>query len=131
MIAISGVEITDLAGRGVEPLVANGPGYVADGSARRTGQLNARRSEKWHRKKAGQFHALVAESDEGGEGFDEVLAPVAVVECAGAEEERHRRINRRCFSSIPNDAQARPTKGHRLIARDRESQFSYRGRGIG
>ena len=131
MIAISGVEITDLAGRVLERLVANSPSDVADGSARRTGQLHARRFEKWHRKQAGQFHALFAESDVGGEGFDEILAPVAVVQGAGAEEERYRRINRRFFSSIPDDAQARPTKGNRLIARDRESQFSYGGRGIG
>src|SRR5438552_6038176 len=131
MIAISGVEITDLAGRVFERLVANGPGYVANGSARRTGQFDARRVEKWHRKKAGQFHSLLAESDKGGKSFDEILAPVAVVACAGAEEERRRRVNSRFLSPIPEDAQARATKGNRLLTRDRESQFSYRGRGIG
>src|SRR6266571_6396940 len=101
MIAVSGVEITDLGSGVLERFVANGPVYVTEGLARRTGQLDARRFEKWHRKKKGQFHPLLAEPDESGEGFDEVFAPVAVVECAGAEEECHRRINRRFFASIP------------------------------
>jgi len=125
------VKITDIACGIFERLVSHAPRDAAEGVLIGCNEFDLNRFEKWHRKKAGQFHTLFAESDEGGEGFDEVLAPVAVVECAGAEEECHRRINRRFFASIPDDAQARAAKGNRSLARDRESQFSYCGRGMG
>src|SRR2546430_134564 len=107
----------DLALRSCAPTGC--PAKVGDGWAR-VDQLDARAAEEGHGKIAGEMHAIDVESDVDGEGFDEVLAIVAVVEGTGAEEEGDRCIDGGTGAAVPGDAEVDFGKIEGGSARDGE-----------
>ena len=82
---------------------------------RTANQLESGRLEERHGEIARQVHAVGGKADVHRKRLDQKFASVTVVERAGAEEQRHRRINRRFLASVPRDAQACVPKGQGLF----------------
>ena len=87
VVAIGGVQIADLVRRVLVRARSGRATDVRDRRRRRATQFDARRAEEGHREVAAQVDAVRVEADVHREALDEVLAVVAVVERAGAEEE--------------------------------------------
>ena len=106
VIAIGGVEVADVVRRVVERRgTERSNRHAGDRRRRGADQLDPRRPEERHREVTGQVDAFVVEADVHREGLDQVLAVVAVVERARAEEQRHRRIDRRRRPPVPRHPQ--------------------------
>ena len=119
MVAIGSVKIADLIGRIAIRRGANLPFDIRDRPIG-AGKFDTRRAKEGHREVTAQIDAVRAVADHHGEGLDEILAVVAVVENARAIEKPNGSVNRGRAAAVPGDAQADFGEGRRPVARDRE-----------
>src|SRR5687768_15231459 len=106
-----------------EGLVTGGPGDVVPMAA----DFDLGGLSEWHREVAGQMNAVRVVADVHGKRLHQVLAVVAVVERAGAEKERERRVDARLRQIVPGDPDAAAPKAERMVARHGKGEQPEQG----
>jgi hypothetical protein len=122
VIAIGGVQITDMRRGRVQRVIAQGPGDPIDTRLAVANEFNLRSPKEWHREIARKMHSIRIGSDMDGERFHEKFAFVPIVERSCTKEEGHRCIDGWMRAIVPCDAQSRPAEFNRLIATTENSR---------
>ncbi len=128
VIAIGGVEIAHLVARVLKRRGADEPFHAGD---RVAGELDARGAEERHRQIATEDDAIGGVLHGHRETLHEVLAVIAIVEQARAEEEGDGRVDRGCGARVPGDFQARIGEREGLVAGDGELEAADGGGAAG
>ena len=127
MIAVSGVEVSDVVGRFFQRVITDVPSDAGQVDSAVTDQFDLCRLEKRHGKVAGEMDVVGGELNDDGKALDQIFAIGAVVEGSRAEEERNRRIHGRVREFVPREAQAGASEPDGLFARHGKLQGAKQG----